>query len=264
MKRGVLTALMASACLALPVTAQAQDQMPEMMWFTVFTDHVKPAMAMEYEANMSKVVDAFTAAGVQDMQWVTISGPELGYAYAVADMGPDDHSDMYATWQEAVGTVGPEKFMGIMSTAMKSVERQEMYYLTLRSDLSYKPEMVGFDPAKPMRHYTLLKVLPGQEMAMEDVARQFKELYGKHGIERGWRFYQYMTGSDLPAYLVVESAANEHEHFMMEAKAQDMMGDEAKALYGQAMAASRAMETMTGYVRPDLSYPRMEMAAGGE
>jgi len=264
MKRGLLAALAASVFLALPGPVQAQDDAPEMMWFTVFTDHVKPSMAMEYEAKIGEVVDMFTAAGVQDMNWVTISGPELGYAYAIAGMGPDDHSDMHATWQASVGAVGPEKFMGAMSAAMESVESQEMYYLTLRSELSYQPEMVGFDPEKPMRHYTLLKVLPGQEAAMEAVATGFKELYAKHGIERGWRFYQYMTGSDLPAYLVVESAKDEHEHFMLESETQEKFGDEAQALYGQVMAASRGMETMTGYVRPDLSYPRMEMAAEGE
>lgn len=154
--------------------------------------------------------------------------------------------------------------MGIMSAAMESVESQEMYYLTLRSELSYKPEAVGFDPEKPMRHYTLLRVLPGQEMAMEEVARKFKALYEKHGIERGWRFYQYMTGSDLPAYLVVESAKDEHDHHMMEAENYEVFGDEAKALRGAAMAASRGMETMSGWVRPDLSYPRMEMTADGE
>ena len=176
MKRGALAALVASAFLAVPGPVHAQDQAPEMMWFTVFTDHVRPSMAMEYEARMGELVDMFTAAGIQDMNWVTISGPELGYAYAISGMGPDDFSDMYSTWQEAVGMVGLEQFMGTMTAAMESVERQEMYYLTLRSDLSYKPEAVGFDPEKPMRHYTLLKVLPGKEMAMEEVARKFKAL----------------------------------------------------------------------------------------
>jgi len=263
MKRSILAAVMASAFLALPMPVQAQDQAPEMMWFTVFTDHVKPSMAMEYETKIGELVDAFTAAGV-DMNWVAISGPELGYAYAVAGLGPDDHSDMYATFQSGVEGVGPEKFMGIMSAAMESVESQEMYYLMLRSELSYKPEAVGFDPEKPMRHYTLLKVLPGKEMAMEEVARQFKALYEKHGIERGWRFYQYMTGSELPAYLVVESAKDEHDHHMMEAENYAVFGDEAEALRGAARAASRGMETMSGWVRPDLSYPRLEMTADGE
>lgn len=106
MKRSILAAVMASAFLALPMPVQAQDQAPEMMWFTIFTDHVKPSMAMEYEANIGKLVDAFTAAGVEDMNWVALSGPELGYAYAIAGMGPDDHSDMYAAFQSGVEGVG--------------------------------------------------------------------------------------------------------------------------------------------------------------
>ena len=264
MKRAVLAALVASAFLAVPGPASAQDEAPEMMYFTVFTDHVKPSMTTEYEAGIGKLIDAFTAAGVQDMEWVAISGSELGYAFAVAGMGPDDFSDMYASWEASIGAVGPEKFMGIMSGTMKAVERQEMYYLALRPELSYKPETVGFDPAKPMRHYSVLKVLPGQETAMEDVARGFKALYTKHGIERGWRFYQYVTGSDLPAYLVVESAASEKDHFVMEAETQALFGDETQELYAAAMAASRGFETMTGYIRPDLSFPRMEMGTEGE
>ena len=262
MKRGALAALVASALLAVPGPARAQDT-PEMIWFTIFTDHVKPSMATEYEANIGKMIDVFTAAGV-DMEWVSISGSELGYAYAVVGMGPDDFSDMYAAWEAGVNAVGAEKFMAISASANAAVERQEMYYLMLRPELSYKPEAVGFDPAKPMRHYTVLKVLPGKEAAMEEVARKFKQLYAKHNIERGWRFYQYMTGSDLPAYLVVESATDEKEHFVLEAENQAAFGDETQPLYAEAMAASRGFETMTGYVRPDLSYPRLEMAAGGE
>ena len=265
MKRGALAALVASAFLAVPGPVDAQEQAPEMTFFAVFTDHVKPSAAMEYEAGIKQLVESFTAAGVEDMQWVTISGPEMGYAYAIPGKGPADYNTMMADWQANVGKVGLDKFMGIMQETMKSVESQEMYYLVLRSDLSYKPEMVGFDPAKPLRHYTVLKYLPGTEMAAEANAKKWQELYEKHGIERGWRLYQYVTGGDLPAYMIVESAESEYDHHMMQDEINAKLGEEAMVLYKETGDILRGMDTMTGFVRPDLSFPPMEMASeGGE
>jgi hypothetical protein len=264
MKRSVLAAVVASAFLALPMPAQAQDQMPEMTWFTVFTDHVSPHQAMEYEANIKAIVDAMTAAAVQDMQFVTISGPEMGYAYAVPGYGPNDYDAMNANWQAGVEKVGSQKFMDLMGSADRLVDSREMGYLALRPDLSYNPETVGFDPAKPMRHYTLLYVRPGQEMAFEAIGKKYQALYEKHDIDRGWRIYQYMTGSDLPAYMVVESAENEHDHHMINAEIDEVLGAEAQALFAEVGVTLRSVETRTGWVRPDLSYPPMEMTADGE
>jgi hypothetical protein len=244
--------------------AQAQDQTPEMLWFTVFTDHVKPHAAMKYEANIRAIVDAMTAAGVQDVKFVAISGPEMGYAYAMPGYGPNEYDAMNTNWMAGMEKVGPQKFMDLMKSAMASVESQDMGYLALRPDLSFKPEMVGFDPAKPMRHYTLLYVVPGQEMAFEAVGAKYQALYTKHGIERGWRLYKYMSGADLPAYLVVESAADEHDHHKMNAEIDEVLGEEGQALFAEVGATLRRVETRTGWVRPDLSYPPMEMTADGE
>jgi len=264
MKRSILAAVVAAAFLALPMPAQAQDQMPEMTWFTVFTDHVNPHNAMEYEANIKAIVNAMTAAGVQDMQFVTISGPEMGYAYAIPGYGPADYNTLMANWQAGVEEVGAEKFMDLMTGADMSVESREMGYLVLRPELSFKPEMVGFDPAKPLRHYTLLYVRPGHEMAFEAVGAKYQALYTKHGIDRGWRLYEYKTGNDLPAYMVVESAEDEHDHHMLNAETEEVLGAEGQALFAEVGATLRGVETRTGWVRPDLSYPPMEMTADGE
>ena len=78
-------------------------------------------------------------------------------------------------------------------------------------------------------------------------------------IERGWRIYPIVSGTDLPAYLVVSSAESEVGHFMLDADVQEQLGDTVMELRAATGATLRRVEERSGWVRPELSYPSMGM-----
>ena len=256
MKRSSLLLLSALLLMfSVPRTAGAQD---EGTWFTVFADHVQIHNQQAFEEYSREFVEMFSEAGVEGVSWVTISGSDVGYAYAIAGMGPGDMDEMYASWGAAVESIG-QPIYDLMAKSDALVESREMYYLTLRQDLSYMPDDVGLESTKPYRHYTYLYVQPGKESAFEASIPAWQAAYESAGIDRGWRIYQIVSGDDLPAYLVVSSSEAEHDYYMMSEENQEALGEQFMELRAGTGATLRRVEETSGWVRPDLSYPPMAM-----
>lgn len=241
--------------LSVPAAASAQE---EPVWFTVFADHVNIANQQEFEEYSREFIKLFSEAGIEGMSWVTISGNDLGYTYAIPGMGPGDMAQMNETWGAALASIGQPIF-DLMAKSDRLVESRDMTYLMLRPDLSYLPDAVDFDAGKPYRNLTYLYVQPGQESAFEATIPGWQAAYENGGIERGWRIYQVVSGTDLPAYLVVSSAESQSSHFMMEGEVQEMLGDTVMELRAATGATLRRVDETSGYVRPELSYPPMSM-----
>ncbi len=270
MRTRLLTGLLALVLLAVPGRAFAQEEgemaMADYQFFTVFQEMVKPPMIAEYEAVTKELIAAFQQAAVstEDVSWVAIMSNELGYTYVLPGVGPEDFSSMWESWMGAMNAIGMDNAMALEARGAVTVDHKAMSYITLRPDLSYKPEAVDITADRPYRHYYFFYVIPGQEQNFEGVATEFNQLYTTNDIERGWRLYQYMTGPDLPLYLVVMNAKDESDFHTVSNQISEVIGDQADVLYAKALSYSRRVEEANGWVRPDLSYPVMEMTAAGE
>jgi hypothetical protein len=270
MSRRLFTGLLALVLLALPARAIAQDEgemaIPEMEFFTVFQDMVRPSMRQQYEQNTKEMIAAFQAAGVstEKVSWVAIMSNELGYTYVIPGKGPEDFSAMWGAWLEAMNAVGMDQAMEFQATSAAAMDHAGMSYIALRPDLSYMPETVTINAAEPYRHYYFWYVMPGKEQSFEAVAKEFQQLYQANDIERGWRIYQYITGPDLPLYLVVMKSKDEHHFFMVSDEIDTALGDDADALFAKALSMTRRIDEASGWVRADLSYPVMEVMPSGE
>jgi hypothetical protein len=255
MKRSSFLLLSALLLLALPAPAAAQDQGT---WFTIFADHVQIHNQKAFEEYSHEFVEMFSEAGVEGVSWVTISGSDVGYVYAVPGMGPADMDEMNASWGAAIESIG-QPIYDLMAKSDALVESREMYYLKLRSDLSYMPDDVDLVSAKPFRHYTYLYVKPGAGRQFEAAIAPWQAAYEDAGIESGWRIYEIVSGNDLPAYLVVSSSDTEHHYYMMSEENQEALGEQFMELRAGTGAALRRVEQTSGWVRPDMSYPPMAM-----
>lgn len=254
MKRITLLAL-GAALLAPSGAAVAQESSQPSMFF-VIQEHVKPSMLQEYEALTKELIGELTAAGVADAQFVTISGPELGYTYVMQVEGFAGIDAAHQAWEAAIAAVGKEKFMEMHGRFGEMMDHSAASVIMLREDLSYLPETVAITGDVPFRKYYWYYTIPGKEMALEAVAKEYAALYESKGIETGWRIYQVVMGPDLPAYLVVLSAESEAAFIARSSEIEQLLGDDVQELYNKSMKTTRRLEVMEGWVRPDLSYPQ--------
>ena len=246
-----------AALLTIVPTASAQDMQPT--WFTIIADHVDISNMAAFEEVSRDFVRLFEDKGIEDMSWITIMGPELGYTYALPGMGPEDMGAMNAEWSAAMTSLG-QAGARLQERSDALVESREMYYLLLRPDLSYRPEAVGFTPTEPHRTYVQFHVMPAKVAEFEASARAWAEAYGRHDVDHGFRLYQYMTGADLPMYLLVKNARDEAHAASLSAQLTATLGADNDRLMQQTGATLRSVREMRGEVRPDLSYPAL---AGG-
>lgn len=245
------------AAIALFLAApSASGQQADYTWFTIMSDRVDVSNMPAYDEVSREWVRLFGDKGIEDVSWVTITGPELGYTYTVAGMGPADMAEMNATWGAAMAQLGAAGTR-LQARGDALVESRETYYLLLRPDLSYQPAAVGFSSEEPYRHYVQFRVHPAKTAEFEASAKAWANAYGSHGAERGFRIYQYVTGSDLPMYLLVENARDEAHHATLSAQIEKTLGADREALMRGTGATLRSVKEFGGWVRPEFSYPSL-------
>ena len=254
MKRFAIGLLAAVPLCVTPSGSVAQETSHPM--YLIRQEFVKPAFTDQYESETVRWLDDLAVGAVAgDLQWVAVHGPELGYAYVAPIEGLAGFDRIRAVMtlsQEETET----RWAG--SGAATPVERADMSVIELRPDLSYLPRTVALNLELPFRKYHWYHVVPGLESGFEDVAAQIVELYGKSRIDHGYRLYEYVIGTDLPLYVIVERANDEADYAARTAQIRATVGDQADALFGRLMRFARRVDVMEGSVRGELSFPRLE------
>jgi hypothetical protein len=255
----ILPAIAAIAVGSMLIAAQDDGAKPQMS--LIFIQDVKPSMAMQYEAATKEMCELLTEhkADSSQVSFFTLSGPELGYVFVIPL--PDGFSSMDAVhdnWMQAVDSIGSEKWLSIQKRADACVESTSMIHSVYREDLSYVPatpsvkqEDIGY------ANYEFLYTFSGQEAEFAAIAKEWKALYEKNGIKRGWIVYQQVTGDDLPLFLIAEVAKSEADYYETSAKIREKLGEAGQALGMKSSKVIRKVEQMSGRPRPDLSYPMM-------
>lgn len=251
MKR--IPSLLLPLLLFLVIPATAQETEPE--WVTVYAEHVSIANRSAFEEGLGDLVSIFQDANISDASWVTIQGSEIGFSYVFAGTGPGDLDELNETWGGVMAKLG-DRGAKAMAKSDALVESRDMYFLMLRPDLSYRPDDVDISADKPFRHYTQLFVHPAKTKEFEASIPAWIAAYADAGVENGWLTYQYMTGSDLPAYLIVGSAKSEADFHARSAENESKLGDKIGELRAKTGPSLRKAKETSGMVRGDLSYPQ--------
>ncbi len=152
MRRLVLAVLTAIVWHAIPTGLAAQEcGAPQLYW--VLAEHVKPAMLQEYEAATKEMIELLASVpdATSKLQFTTISGPEVGYAYVIAVQGFSGMDKVWQDWETTIDAAGRDKFMAIQGKASAATDHGESFVLMLREDLSYLPETTALTAERPGR-----------------------------------------------------------------------------------------------------------------
>ncbi len=256
MKRVVLLTFAAVAWLGLPRAGVGQESGPPQFYW-VLQEHVKPSMAQEYEAATKEMIQLLSSVpdAASKVPFVTISSPEIGYAYVIPVQGFSGMDKAWQNWEATIDAVGRDKFMEIQAKATAATDHVASSVLWLREDLSYLLDTTAMTAERPYRMYHWWYAIPGKESQLEEIAQEYVKLYKAKGITTGWRLYQAVMGPDMPLYLVVESATDPADYYSNEKKIRSMLGEEGKKLDMKALKVARRLEVQFGWQRPDLSFP---------
>jgi hypothetical protein len=256
MRRILALALFTTALAAQPPAAVAQEG------YYVYREHVKPSMTTEYEAVTSEMLDAMAAAGIDDIEFATISGPEIGYVFAIPVDGVQGVADFFTGWETSMSKIDADRMASLEARSSKAVEYAETSLIVLRPDLSYLPESTQISADQPFRKYHWVYVTAGMESVFEEVARDYVAMWSENELDYGWRIYQAVMGPELPMFLVVENATSEAEYVGITAEIQKKMASQTQKLGEKMQQATRKLEINEGWVRPELSYPPMATEGG--
>jgi len=237
-----------------PASLAAQDAESGPTWWAVFTDEVETSNIAQYEAVAAEfraMVDGHIPDGVN---YFTLSGPEMGYTYAVPLASMAAFTEVGAKWEAMVDEIGREAFEAVNAKSTALVSHSTMNFYVERRDLSYYPdalEAASLD--MPMRHFDWLYVEPGKESEFEAILKEWVDLYTEHGIETGWVANQAVTGNDLPAYVLI-NPADGMAAWATESEAVDaQLGEADDDLIQRSLALMRAYKPTNSTFRPELS-----------
>ncbi len=261
MKKLSFLSLGALALLGMSGSAVAQDS--QMMF--VYQETVKPSMVQEYEAGTKEFIKAMAGSQLDPaaFQFQTIMTSEFDYFYVMQVDGFAGIDKMYANYQMMMESMGPEHAKKMQNLSSQAVTHGASFAIMLRPDLSYDVASTEISGDMPFRKYWWWHVIPGKEMELEAVAKEYAAMYTKHNVQNGFRIYQVMMGGDLPLYLVVASAKDEAEFVTRNKMLEESMGYEAQQLQMKALKVARKIVIQEGWVRPDLSYPQPMGETGG-
>ncbi len=253
--RLVRYALAGAAVLAVAGPASSQEyEAPEMYW--VYREYVKPGQMEAYEAaakDMIKLLGSTEASAPVSYMAVAVS--DFSYAYVIPIEGLGGLDKAWKDWGAAVQAAGPEKFAAIEARSAPTVRRSETSVIVLRPDLSRMVEETALTAERPFRAYHFFYAIPGKEKELESAVKEMIALHDSKGIEHGWRIYQTMMGADLPLYIGVETAADEAAYHATMKKVHAKLGEQGERLHARALKAARRIDRISGWIRPDLSFP---------
>ena len=238
--------------LVLPFSGLiAQDN--SMQMFTVHEDRVKPSMMAQYEAACKELVAMCKEAGLTGSDWMALSATDFKYSYitkinSMADLDKDPFAGLTAK-------VGKDKMSNLWSKMDQCYEDHINYTIALDTKMSYQPGGINQMPnGKNYRKNTIYYVTPENYAAASKVGMKFKELFEKKGSKMHYRVYRSGYGTDGTFFMVAVAAESPAAYEKMVQENNALLGEEFAMLNQELLAVMERMETVEGYMRPELSY----------
>ncbi len=256
MKRWMLLPL--AVLMLLPASLAAQEEEAGPTWWAVFTEQVAPANVAAFEENSAAMHEVIVANAPADMVYYTLSGPEIGYSYAIPMESMADFMKLNEQWMGMVNEIGWEKWQAMQASDL--VEHSSTNFYVEMLEGSYHPE--GFfesAPDMPVRHYDWLYPKPGMEDEFGEVLKEWAALYAEYGIDSGWTAYQAVTGEDLPLVVLITPAESAGAYYMMSDEVDEILGEAGQELMMKSMGMMRKFEHNDAMFRPELSLLPDEM-----
>jgi len=127
--------------------------------------------------------------------------------------------------------------------------------LVLDKKLSYQPGGVNPTPAgKNYRQNWRYHYTPENAKKMNEIAAKFHKLYKEKGSKMHYRLYRSGFGNMGSYFLVAVAAENPSDMDRLTQENRALLGEEGAKLFAELEQLVSKVETVRGYMRPDLSY----------
>ncbi|SFZ93969.1 hypothetical protein SAMN05428642_103469 [Flaviramulus basaltis] len=251
MKNSKNTMVFALLILLMPLITFAQEESTRQA-YVFHSDPVFPSKLTEYETVAKNLVAEClkhkTKAG-----WATflMNGSNYVYVSPLNNMAELDEN-VFADLQEKMGD---EAFSDLFKKFNNYYNSHSDYIMVLRKDLSFMPSGITITPENlNYRNNTLYYFAPKDYDKAIQVAKDFKKLYESKGSKQYYRVYLNGFGTNETYLMVAEASKSAADFHKAEADNLTLLGDDAYKIYSRLLDILLKTETITGYMRPDLSY----------
>jgi hypothetical protein len=267
MTKSLLLTLLVSVALCAGSLAQttppAQGQAPAEPKlgnrYDINVDHVKPAMAMDYENLVKEFIATMKQNNITSriVTGLTLEGLPATYTTVTPLPNWADLDQAMAQQKDLATKVGQSKMQDFDRRFGQVVDYSERLAVREVTDWAYVPAGTpeAMDPAAlPFRRYQYIYLVPGHDDDLNQLARDYKALWAQKNIPRAYHVYYVIFGRDLPVIVVSEAAKSETDFYTESAQIDKTIGDAVKPLEARLMKFTRRIEVHTAKVRPDMSY----------
>jgi hypothetical protein len=250
-------ASLGAAVLSLPLVAAFAmshgEAQPRMWW--VHEERVKPGMLAQYETaslDFVKMV-AENRAAMPTFGFTGFAGADFTYTYLVPIDGLAGAAVVRAEFG-ALGAAAGARMADVMGRSGAATESMADWIVEEHPELSYRPASPRLEPGTARYSSVAFYYLqPGREMEARALAGEFVALWKAKGLRNGWRYYEAVTGGEMPLVLIQSEAKDAADWAAADAADNAAVGAEGQALFQKALSITRRFEVRSGIRRPDLS-----------
>jgi hypothetical protein len=252
-KFGLLVYLI-PAILAFSINVSAQGELPKSQLFLMHEDEVLPYKADQYESALKDFVKMFSDAKIENRTYNIVQGDYFTYTAVIPVTDFKGLAEYFGMTPDIIKKIGQDKFDAQMKKFDGCYDTHRNYLLTLRNDLSYKPEYaLNPDDGINFRHFDYLYAVPGKEDEMTALLQEWKALYESKKIEQGYRVYMGSVGTENGMVLLVQPAKSRADWAILSDKQDEILGEESQKLWERTMEITQKFEHKNAMMRPDLS-----------
>lgn len=221
--------------------------------YWVHEDPVYPAKVADYEAYCTTLTIKCTEFGITAANWFTISTDDLRYFHVskIQNMADLDKSRFSVLKDK----MGKDDFNSLFDDFDECYDTHSDYIIHLDKELSYMPK--GIEVMQKGMNYRKLDfyyVTPQNLDKIIGIAKQFKRLFQDKNSEEFFRVYRSGFGAAGQYLMVATSAKSAEDYERIHSANKTLLGLEREKLMSDLLKTIIKTETLTGYMREDLSY----------
>jgi len=233
----------------------AQKELPKSQLYLMHEDIVLPYMADKYEQASKDFVQMLKDAKIDSRSYKVIQKDYFNYTAVIPVTDFEGLAKYFGMTPEMIEKIGKDKFDAQMNKFDGCYDTHRNYLLTLRNDLSYKPEYgINFGEGLDYRHLDYFYPIPGNEDEMMELIKDYKKLYESKKIEEGYRVYMGSVGTEMGMVMFVQPAKSRVDFATLSDKQDEILGEDGQKLWDKLLVITQKFEHHDGMMRSDLSY----------
>jgi len=234
--------------MLVPLTTLAQEGKTQK--FVVHEDVVKPHKMMAYEKASKAFVATLKEHAGPEAHFMAMSSDDMRYIFIspIDNMAALDKNP-FAKLEESLGKEATKE---VFESWNGMFETHYDYILNLNPALSYNSGEI-MEQGVNFRKIDYYYIFPDKMEEAFAIAKEWKELHANNNIASGYRVYSGGMGTE-PMLMVVSWAKDAVQMEQNSMKVRETLGEAGQELYARTLALTKRMESITGWMRPDLSY----------